>query len=255
MLNTNSDDLMALWRRLGVTDSDIILCHSFIGSLGRLQPNAAIIIDTLLSVVGLAGTLVTPTFTYSYFKKQDYDVENSPSTVGSLGDLVRVRPDAVRSLDPNFSNAAIGRDAEFLMARKTSHSFGQCTFYDKFCDAGGKILLIGVDFTALPLFMHIEKVEDVPYRFNLEVEGKTITPSGLLHDKAIHFARRDMEGFGNDRMPVGNLIDGDQTCVQVEYCYGVHRYVPAQTVVRVATDLLRRDPGGLIKTLTDEGKQ
>jgi aminoglycoside 3-N-acetyltransferase len=252
---TNSDDLAVLWRRLGVADGDIILCHSFIGSLGRLQPNSEIIIDTLLTAAGPTGTLVTPTFTYSYFEKQDYDVENSPSTVGLLGDLARARPDAVRSLDPNFSNAAIGREAEFLMARETSHSFGPGTFYDKLCKGEGKILLIGVDFTALPLFMHIEKVEGVPYRFDLEVEGTTITPAGRSHDKAIHFARCDMEGLGNDRLPVGNLLDDDPACVQVEYGYGVHRYVPARTVVNVATDLLRRDPNGLIKLLTNEGNQ
>jgi len=130
MIETSFDSLDELWEALNVPRGSVVLCHSYLPSLGKLVPNHSIIVDTLMERLGPKGTLVVPTFTYSYFNNQVYDVENSPSTVGALGDIVRNSPGAVRSLDPNFSMAATGFDAENLMRRENPQSLGPGSIYD-----------------------------------------------------------------------------------------------------------------------------
>ena len=247
MLDTNADHLRDLWKPLGLAKGMTVLCHSFLPSLGRLITAPSVVVETLVERLGEDGVLVAPTFTYSYFRQQVYDVERSPSTVGVLGDLVRAWPSAVRSLDPNFSMAAIGNRAESFMRRETIHSFGSGSIYEKLMQADLRILLLGVDYTALPLFMHLEKLRGVSYRYDKLFTGVTRSRGSSFADSAIHYVRDLDTNPTSHRMRVGALIDVEPDCVRRQFRYGEHRVVPASTVARVVAEQLAKDPSSLIK--------
>jgi aminoglycoside 3-N-acetyltransferase len=247
MIRTGRAELAELWRRLGIRQGMIVLCHSFLGALGRVDGGADAVIDSLLEVVGAEGTLVVPAFTYSFFKDEIFDVEATPSTVGVLGDVLRRRPNATRSLDPNFSNVALGRLAAPLMHRSSNASFGADSFYDRFLRQDGHILLVGVDYTALPLFMHLEWRLRVPYRYEKSFEGSVRIGVEERRDTAVHFVRDERTDPQTDRRRIGAVIDEDGAVQRADCAYGVVRSLPARAVERVVGRELRRDPLFLLR--------
>lgn len=247
MLQTDAAQLKGLWEALGIEEGMVVLCHSFLPSLGRLMPTPSVVVETMMDQLGPSGTFIAPAFSYSYFRNEVYDVEQSPSTVGVLGDLVRAWPGAVRSLDPNFSMAAVGGQAAALMRRDTIHSFGPGSIYDKLMQADMRVLLLGVDFTALPLFMHLEKLHAVPYRYDKTFTGLTRSRGRTVPDSTVHFVRDlDLNPI-NHRSRVGAVIERQPDCVMRAFAYGEHRFVPASTVARVVAEELVKDPSCLIK--------
>jgi aminoglycoside 3-N-acetyltransferase len=248
MIETSAQDLARLWQEIGLQPGQMVLCHSFMPSVGRVSPGPDTVVETLIEAIGPDGTLIAPTFTYSYFRGEVYDVENSPSTVGVLGDIVRKWPGAVRSLEPNFSMAAVGGRAGELMARDVPNPFGEGGYYDKLLKAEGFALLLGVDFTALPLFMHLEFINQVVYRYEKEFKGTTCHQGKKYQDKAVHFVRDEKLNPESYRSRVGAVIDQEQDCKKVKFAYGEHRLVPLKTVARVVAQCLAQDPFFLIKS-------
>jgi len=244
---TDAAQLQQLWADLEVPRGAVVMCHSFLASLGRLTPGPEIVVETLLDRLGPEGTLVAPAFTYSYFNGATYDPNASPSTVGVLGDLVRMAPGAVRSLDPNFSMAAIGAQARRLMARESLYSFGPESIYQKLMDADLWLLLIGVDFTAVSLFMHLERMAGVAYRYEKRFDGVTVVGGELHADSAYHFVRDEKMAVISHRQPVGSLIEEHSSCRSRTLAYGVHRLVPASLVQETVLSCLRRDPYFLVQ--------
>ncbi len=248
MKRAERTELAAFWRALGVDPGRPLLCHSFLPSLGRPAVSPAHdLLGGLLDALGPAGTLFAPSFTYSYFDGRIYDRQASPSTVGALGDLVRGHAEGRRSLDPNFSNAGIGPEAAAFLRREGELSFGPDTFYDRLVQADAQILLLGVDFTALPLFMQVERMRQVPYRYDKRFTGQTRDAGRLFADAAVHCVRDRDRNFVNDRSRVGAAIEADPACRTARFGYGLHRLTTARCVVRVAEACLARDPHALIR--------
>jgi len=242
MIRAERGDLSGLWRRLGIEPGMIVLCHSFIGALGRIAGGPRIVVETLLEAVGSWGGLIAPAFTYSYFKNDVYDPDQTPSTVGVLGDIVRKFPGSQRNLDPNFSNAAIGDSAQRVITFDDPASFGAASPYARLLAADCRILLLGVDYTALPLFMHLEFVNGVPYRHPKAFAGRSRVGGELRDTVAIHHVRDADLDPQTDRRRIGVFIDREPDLLTVDLPYGVARAMPARTVARVVERELARDP-------------
>jgi aminoglycoside 3-N-acetyltransferase len=127
-------DLAAGLRRLGLGPGEIVFFHSSLRSLGHVSGGADAVVDGFLDAVGPGGTVVAPTFTLlgrvGPFGSW-YDHETSPSTVGTITETLRRRPQAVRSFHPTHSVAAIGREAEAVTAGHR-HAHGRVS---PWCDA------------------------------------------------------------------------------------------------------------------------
>lgn len=227
--------------------ADVVLCHSFLPSLGRVEPAPEAVVESLLAVLGPHGTLIAPTFTYSWFRGQPYDIAHTPGTVGLLGELVRKRPDAIRSEDPCFSNAAVGAAAAAFMRRLGPNSFGPDSFYDRLLRADGKVLLLGVDFTALPLFMHLEHVCQVSYRYEKRFTGITVKDGAQIPGEMVHFVRDEHRNPDTDRTRISAVLDSHPDCRRMRFGYGEHRFIGARLVAAEVAARLAADPWYLIK--------
>lgn len=251
MICTNKTELKYLWSGLGLSEGMVVLCHSFLPSLGKLLPTPQIVVDSIMEHLGETGTFVVPTFTYSSFNGEVYDVNETPSAVGVLGDIVRKYPNAVRSLSPNFSLAAVGGQAEFLMKRETDYNFGKGSIYAKLMETNLYILLIGVDFTSLALFMHLERINNISYRYEKPFYGQIRYDGQLIKITDIHYVRDEKLNPVTHRSRIGALIDQEADCIKVEFGYGEHRFVSAHTVNRVVSQALNEDPFFLVKVPVD----
>ncbi len=189
---TEQDFANAL-RKAGVARGDTIFVHSDIKVFGKIALSGKTALlqsltDVLEKSVGGEGTVVMPTFSYSFCKGEAYDKAHTRSTVGALTDFFRTEPGVERSVHPMFSVAAWGaRRGSFLETSKDS--FGAGTVFETLRRLGGTIVLFGTDFQACTFLHHIEQMHAVPYRFMKTFEGMIVDGAASYHDAYTYFVR------------------------------------------------------------------
>lgn len=161
---------------LGVQAGDTVFVHSALSSLGYVEGGAQTVVEALLDAVGPEGTVTVPTFTFyppapgDYLDPAQYvfDPKTTPSTLGKVTEVLRLRPDAVRSLHPTHSVAAVGRHKRFLTeAHATSeYPYGLTSPFYRLVEVDGKIVCLGVSI-AFVSFYHV--LEDITPAFPFPV--------------------------------------------------------------------------------------
>ena len=177
MVEYTALDVQAALHALPLVAGDTVFCHSNMGYFGRLRGVSsgdelcALVVDAVLDRIGPNGTLIVPTFTYSFPRGLVYDPIETPSGMGMFAEWIRKHPDARRSLDPCYSVAAIGSRAEELTRDAPENSFGPNSFFQRFHAVGGAIL--NFNFDAGSTFVHyVERNLGVCYRFDKSFEGR-----------------------------------------------------------------------------------
>ena len=137
-------DVLASLRALGVKRGEIVMAHSSVSDFGYLEGGADAVIDALLEAVGPEGTVCVPTHSLNWIGKPPYDAKTSPSLTGAVPARFLRRPEAVRSLHPTHSVAAIGPQARALTDGHDHRVAPQARegFWGKFVAAGGKVVML-----------------------------------------------------------------------------------------------------------------
>lgn len=169
-------DLDAALTSLPLEQGDILFLHSNIGFFGRASgvTNSGALcemfFDALMRRIGSCGTVVVPTFTYSFPQKRVFNPDTAASEMGLFAEWTRQHPDAKRSCDPSYSVSAIGEKAELLTRNMPENSFSPDGFFGRFLDENGVVL--NLNFDAGSTFLHyLERELNVPYRFDKTFEG------------------------------------------------------------------------------------
>jgi len=189
--------------KVGLKKGDIVLLHSDVGSFGKLgdikdkDVFLGSILNAFFNVIGKEGTLVVPTYTYSFCKNETFDLKNSKSTTGLFSEFLRNQPAALRSEDPIFSHAAIGRDAEKLIMNVSSLCFAEDSFFDRLYKSNGKIINFG-KFFDITFLHYIEKKFGVDYRFDKNFSGTVIKKDGSKEKKDMVFYVRYNQDNGRN---------------------------------------------------------
>ncbi|MDR3255482.1 MAG: AAC(3) family N-acetyltransferase [Synergistaceae bacterium] len=181
---------------IGVSRGDHIVVHSRMIAFGLpvfkateagLAQFLNAFIGVLSSAVGPEGVLLMPAFTYSFCKGEPYDVQNTPSTVGSLTERFRQDAGVRRTRDPIFSFAVSG-GGDYLDI--SDSCFGENSVFDKLYANGGKILFLGTDMGSATYIHYVEKKFGVPYRYD-KIFGGTTIENGVARDASCtYFVRR-----------------------------------------------------------------
>ena len=172
----SAGDLAAALQRLPLAKGDVLFLHSNIGFFGRLEGITAseevcrLFFDALMHRLGGNGTLVVPTFTFSFPRRQVFDPAESASEMGTFAEWLRRQPEARRSCDPCYSVAAVGAQAETLTAQAPENSFAPDGFFGRFLDVDGMVLNLNFD-AGSTLLHYLERQFKVPYRFDKTFEG------------------------------------------------------------------------------------
>lgn len=162
-------DLVKGFREAWLDKGDHVLVHSSLSSLGHVDGGAEAVIDALIEVVGEGGTVLFPTLSGCENDSADhppvFDAFAAPCWVGTIPETARLRPEAIRSLHPTHSVAAIGELARWITAghELVRTPCGHGSPYDKLACVGGKIVLIGVTQSVNTSFHHSEEIARVPY--------------------------------------------------------------------------------------------
>jgi aminoglycoside 3-N-acetyltransferase len=186
----NRATLTEAMRDAGVRPGDVVFSHSNIGFFGPPQEGRTpeIVFRTILGAmqdaIGPDGTLVVPTFTWSFCKGQPFDWRNTPSMCGAFTEMLRRLPSAYRSRDPIFSVAALGARADELTVNVPEECFGPDSFWDRFLRADGIICNLNLD--AGSTFLHfVERLLGVSYRYAKPFAGEFVTAEGRVPGVAV----------------------------------------------------------------------
>jgi aminoglycoside 3-N-acetyltransferase len=245
---TTEAELQWLFQALGVNRGDTVLVHSAVMTLGLVEGGVGGILSAILRAVGPEGTVVVPTFTWSFRRGEVFDIRHSPArkVIGTFAEYVRQDPSAVRSADPLFSMAAIGPEGPRLMERRSFRCFGGESTYEAIFSANVLILALGITYsTGISPFMHLECLAGVPYRQDLRLDGKSIGPTGAAFDDyAIHFARDELgyAGWHTDREAMGRTLEEKGVAKAIRFGSGRHIAMRAEPFGNVVLDELAKNP-------------
>ncbi len=160
--------LVTQLKDMGIQQGDTLLMHTSLRSLGDVRDRSATLLNAVLNVIGVEGTLMVPTFTASCADSTEnmtdesernalrmltpsFNRKTSPSDVhltGYFSEEVRNHAGSKRSDHPIYSFASIGAQAEFLtQSTPLSYPLGSSGPLHKLHQLDGKVLLVGVDQT------------------------------------------------------------------------------------------------------------
>jgi aminoglycoside 3-N-acetyltransferase len=242
-------DIVSGLRSMGVHHGAILLVHSSLSSFGHVEGGAETVVDALLKAVGSQGTVLVPTLTGSEALNAAnppiFDPVSTACWTGRIPEVFRQRPQAVRSLHPTHSVAAIGaRAVELTVEHEQSITpCGPDSPYGRLARAGGAILLLGVSHNSNTTFHLVEELVGVPYH----IQPGFVPAQVVEHDQArtVHLMlhrygpARDfgrMEPLFCER---GIQRDGQIGNARV-------RLVDARRMVALTSQALRQDPAILL---------
>lgn len=182
----SESDLKKALADIGIKKGDNIFIHSNIGFFGRMENVVSAddlcekYIKVLKEVVGEEGTIVFPTFSYSFCHGEVFNPANTKSDCGMLTTYAYTKSDFIRSLDPNFSIAVWGKNAQIYTENPVPESFGKGSFWERWLKTGGK--LVCMNFDCGSTFVHyVERMCNVAYRYNKAFNGVIEQINGDCH--------------------------------------------------------------------------
>ena len=156
-------------KRLGLHAGQIVLVHTSMKALGGyIVGDAPAVVDALMQVITLAGTLIMPTHSTNNTdpatwrrspvpaklwdeiraEMPPYRPEITPSNgMGAINECFRTYPDVRRSSHPAFSFSAWGQYADFVTANQSlDNSVAEQSPIGRLYDLDGWVLLLGVGY-------------------------------------------------------------------------------------------------------------
>lgn len=244
----NAEDLKNALLAVGLKRGDTVLSHVSLSSLGisqemleRKNP-AQVLYETILEIIGPTGNFITPTFSYSFCRREIYDPEQSPSTVGAFGEWLRQQPGIVRSLDPLFSCCGIGPDINSLFADLPNTSFGEDCLYARLEKAGAKICNIGLSVDWVTARYHLDWKKQIPYRYDKLFTGFIRRNGHLIPQSWIYFVRANIDATEEIYDPIHDLANEMHLVTSEKIGLGAINYISLSDYFSVCAAGIDRNP-------------
>ena len=169
-------DIISALRQIGINEGDLILVHSSLSGLGRVEGGAEAVIDALLAAVGSRGTVLFPAFTHSviYFEGhvlnrkayRPYDASDPQQIwTGRIPRILLGRKGVSRSAHPTHSVAGLGPLAFKCLSEHKENDPPACrnSPFGKLMENNGKILYFGTGLAPSTFLHFIEDEMNLKY--------------------------------------------------------------------------------------------
>ncbi|EJF7070552.1 N-acetyltransferase LegH, partial [Campylobacter jejuni] len=187
-------DFIENFYKLGLQKGDTLCVHTELFNFGfpLLSRNEFLqtILDCFFEVIGKEGTLIMPTFTYSFCKNEVYDKINSKTKMGALNEYFRKQTGVKRTNDPIFSFAIKGAKEE-LFLKDTTSCFGENCVYEVLTKENGKYMTFGGQGHTLTHYA--EEQFNVFYRYHKIFSGILIDENNISYNKTISYYVRKLD--------------------------------------------------------------
>ena len=209
--------------RLGVARGDVLMIHAGVRSVGPVVGGANVIIQSLVDVIGPAGTLVAYVDYESFYSDEDDEIPVFDKRIahaardhGILHETIRTWPCALRSDHPDAGVVALGALAEWITADHSfRYGYGEGSPFDRILEARGRVLMLGAPLDTITLLHYAEHKARIP-------------------DKRIRRYRRLMPGLNGPEWVEFEEFDTSEP---------VHHSLPSNCFERIAADYLAKGGG------------
>jgi aminopeptidase-like protein/aminoglycoside N3'-acetyltransferase len=202
----------------------------------------------LLETIGEQGTILVPTYTFSFCRREIFDIEKSEfqggpwTTSVEFIEFFRRLPGVVRSRDPIYSVAGIGRRAKELLADLPNTCFGEGSIHHRLLQTGGKICLIGAGIQAATFPNHIEEMAAVPFCFKKLFTGYIRESSALKKTGWIQNVHLQAQNGQPDRQKLETLCRSSGKCQSISVGSGEIMCISATELAKLLSAALSKDP-------------
>jgi aminoglycoside 3-N-acetyltransferase len=189
----NYSTFVKILKDLNIKRSDIVMLHS---DLTNFLPDCSWLkkCETFYKYLdkyfGKSGTVLIPTFSYSFCKTGIYNKSNTKSDVGIFSEFYRNKKSGLRSDHPIFSFVCSGKYSKFFNNNNSNSATGAGSIFEKLLNVNGKILLFGVGIHSCTFLHFVEQSKKVPYRYS-----KYFKKKNLKYNKKYEFYVRNTEKF------------------------------------------------------------
>lgn len=196
-------------------------------------------------------SIVVPTFTYSFTKSLRFSVVDSPSEVGRFSEEVRGLAGPLRrSFDPVFSFVDV--DSYGWSQEHILDAFGAESIWMKWRELNAVIVNLDLPHIVATQFHVIEKLADVPYRFDKRFRGEMLDASGKPHQVDYNYYVRDLEiaSTWNRKLLEAELTKANRL---TEFHWRGIRgtWMRARDIEDVLCPIMRRDPAYLLEPFSE----
>lgn len=198
-------DIKVALQKAGILPGDLLMVHGDAAVAAQLvevksENRLAALFNEIINYLGEEGTLIVPTFSYSFTRKEVFDVCNTKSSVGAFSEYFRCLSGVVRSLHPIFSIAAYGKKKNIFKDCNINDCFGKNTCFDLLYKLDAKLMNLGCNFNVT--FAHyVEQELKVKYRYFKSFEGFIKVNSKIFFSKTKYFV-------GNKKIHYTLNLDG-----------------------------------------------
>lgn len=201
----------------------IILTGNFMRLLQRLDGSARENLNLLLDIFSQkylttsynqqrdffdrgGGTLAIQTFNWDFCKSLSYDILNSKSQTGALGNIALKRSEFKRTKHPIYSFAVAGKFQDELIGLENKGAFDSSSPFDFMYKKNAKMIIIDLPLQDSFTFVHyVEQCFNVDYRHNKSFKSYYIDEKGVKKVATYDmFVRND--GVLTDINPLENIF-------------------------------------------------
>ena len=153
-----------------------------------------VLIDGIIDIIGEEGSLVFPTFNWSFCGGKTFDYKKTPCKTGSLGTLALKRDDFKRTKHPIYSFAVWGKGKDEMCAMENKSSFGFDSPFTYLTNNHYKNLFIDKDLEHSFVYVHyVEEQCGIQYRYIKDFYADYIDEDGNVSKRCYSMNVRDLD--------------------------------------------------------------
>jgi aminoglycoside 3-N-acetyltransferase len=245
------DGLVTGFKKIGLTNGDVVLVHSSFKSLGEVKGGPQKVVDALVSVVGEKGTVIFPNFNFDFSRYgTTWNIKDTPSHMGIISEFARKDPRSLKVFHPIYSFSIIGKHAEKLVKNKYKGGYSKESVFNKLRILDGKIIHIDTIYKGSTFFHHVEEMVQVDYKFFKEFTGFVIDKNEKKINDTFELYVRDLDrGIVTDVTKISKILEKKEIMKNGEIGDATVWYMKAEDVFQCTEDAIKKDPHVLCKII------
>ena len=180
MAYSQSDIIKAL-KKSGIVKGDTVFFTTGLGFLGKpdvdkiysINDICLFIFNAIKKVLGDNGTILVPTYSYTFGKKTAiFDPLKTSSEIGPFPNFFRKQLGVIRSIDPMISIAGLGPKSKEILNNIPFTSYGKGCVFEKILKLkNAKCCSIGLGPNWIPFIHHVDWKNKAPFRYDKFFDG------------------------------------------------------------------------------------
>ena len=222
------DEMIKALKKTGIRKNDTVFFTTSIGMLGMPNiPNikgshninniSKFILDIIKEVLGPKGTVLVPTYSYSFGKLLNnrlpvFNIKKTPSKIGPFGNFFMKQKGVVRSQDPMISISGFGPNAKKILQNSSPTSYGKDCIFERILKIkNAKCCNIGLGANWMPFIHYCDWLNKSPFRYDKFFKGiidNGKTKKNIIWHYPVRYLRKETIANGNKigKLAVKNKI-------------------------------------------------